>query len=163
MNDKIKNLLDSIYLDLKNPASFGGVERLYQSVKVLDNNIKKNTVEEYLRSNDAYTRHKDIKLKFKRQTTLAPEPDAQWQSDLVVLNNLAEFNDGYVYILTCIDVFSRFAWAVPLKTKTGREIIAAFQSIFNSSGRKPQKLQTDKGNIKYEIYAYNWLIMILIF
>lgn len=48
------------------------------------------------------------------------------------------------YLLTCIDVLSKFAWVVPLKTKTGKEIVAAFKEIFRR-GRKPEKLQTDAG------------------
>jgi Integrase core domain/Chromo (CHRromatin Organisation MOdifier) domain len=58
---------------------------------------------------------------------------------------LAEFNDGYVYILTVIDVFSKYAWAEPLRKKTGNDTVKAFSKIFAESGRKPQKLQTDKG------------------
>jgi hypothetical protein len=55
-----------------------------------------------------------------------------------------EVNDGYRYMLTVIDLFSRFAWAAPIKNKTGKEVMRAFRVIF-ATGRKCQILQTDEG------------------
>ena len=58
---------------------------------------------------------------------------------------LAHFNKVYKFLLTCIDVFSKFAWVVPLnKNKTGESLVNGFQSILDL-GRSPEKLQTDKG------------------
>ena len=48
------------------------------------------------------------------------------------------------YLLTCIDIFSKYAWVVPLKTKQGQELVQACQAIL-ASGRKPSKLQTNQG------------------
>ena len=75
---------------------------------------------------------------------IVPGIDAQFQEDLVDVQNLSRFNKGYKYLLTCIDIFSKHAWVVPLKTKQGQELVKAFQTIL-SSGRKPNKLQTDQG------------------
>jgi transposase InsO family protein len=71
--------------------------------------------------------------------------DHQWQADLVDLAKLSSYNKGLKYLLTCIDVLSRYAWVVPLKDKTGKTLKDAFQFIFKS-GRRPIRLQTDKGN-----------------
>ena len=70
--------------------------------------------------------------------------DDQWQADLVDVSSLARFNKGYKLLLTCIDVFSKFAWVVPLKNKTGESLLNDFQSILDL-GRSAEKLQTDKG------------------
>ena len=75
---------------------------------------------------------------------IVPGIDAQFQADLVDVQNLSRFNKGYKYLLTCIDIFSKYAWVVPLKTKQGQELVKAFQTIL-TSGRKPNKLQTDQG------------------
>lgn len=61
------------------------------------------------------------------------------------MQNLKEYNDDYVYILTVIDVFSKKAYARRLKQKTANNIIDAFRSIFEDNGQKPLKMQTDKG------------------
>ena len=56
----------------------------------------------------------------------------------------ANVNDGYRYILTLIDLFSRYAWAEPLRDKTGKEVAAALRRVF-ARGRQPQRFQTDDG------------------
>jgi hypothetical protein len=70
--------------------------------------------------------------------------DHQWQADLVDLGKLASYNKGFKYLLTCIDVLSRYAWVVPLKDKTGKTLKEAFEVIFKL-GRQPIGLQTDRG------------------
>ena len=60
------------------------------------------------------------------------------------VQNLSRYNRGYKYLLTCIDIFGKYAWVVPLKTKQSQELVKAFQKIL-ASGRKPSKLQTDQG------------------
>ena len=68
--------------------------------------------------------------------------DEQWQCDLCDLTSLSKWNRGYKYILTCIDVLSKHAWVVAIKTKTGSALVAAFIKIFKK-GRKPEVLQSD--------------------
>ena len=59
---------------------------------------------------------------------------------------LSRKNKGNKYILTVIDVFSKYAWAILVKTKGGPEIKNAFELLFQMSNpRKPDKLQTDAG------------------
>ena len=60
------------------------------------------------------------------------------------ISSLARFNKGYKFLLTCIDVFSKFAWVIPLKSKSGETLVNSFQSILDL-GQSPEKLQTDKG------------------
>jgi Chromo (CHRromatin Organisation MOdifier) domain/Integrase core domain len=145
MDDSADKLLEKIYTNAQNPGSFGGVNRLYEEAKILENKLKLSDVKNYLKSSDTYTLHKDIRKKFPRQQTIVSGMDSQWQADLVVMPDLAKYNDGHVYILTVIDILSKYAWAEPLKQKTGVEVTNAFRKIFATSGRKPQKLQTDKG------------------
>ena len=57
---------------------------------------------------------------------------------------MARFNKGYKFLLTCIDVFSKFAWVVPLKNKTGESLVNSFQIILDTS-RSRKKLRNDKG------------------
>lgn len=138
-------LLKKIYLDPASAGSYGGVDRLMGEALKVNKKVRFSDVKTFLKSNDAYTQHRDIIRKYDRQPVMVAGIDAQWQADLVVIPNLAQYNDGYVNILTVIDVFSKYAWAVPLKTKTGPELVKAFRTIISESGRKPVKLQTDKG------------------
>ena len=47
------------------------------------------------------------------------------------INSLAHFNEGYKFLRTCIDVFSKFVWVVPLKNKMGKSLVNGFQSILD--------------------------------
>lgn len=98
----------------------------------------------WLKSKDAYTLHKSVRLKFRRRKTFAVGIDDLWQADLVDVSNLSKYNDDNKYLLTCIDVFSKYAQVLPLKSKTGAALTQAF-SMFLSNGRQPAHLQTDKG------------------
>jgi hypothetical protein len=59
----------------------------------------------------------------------------------------AKFNGGIKYLLTVLDVFSKYGWIVPLKSKTGVEVARAFVNIFKE--RLPKKLWVDKGKEFY--------------
>ena len=70
--------------------------------------------------------------------------DYQWQADLANMSRMSKVNDKYRYLLCIIDVFSKFAWVVPIKNKTGKTLVDAFKSVLKS-GRSPKSLQTNKG------------------
>ncbi len=144
-SDEIDKLLEKIYTSPHNPGSFGGYERLYREALKLEKTINRQHIDNYLKKKDTYTLHRQMRKHFPRQQTIVPGVDNQWQADLVVIPDLAEFNDNYVNILTVIDVFSKFAFVVPLKSKRGIDVIKAFQHIFSEFKRKPLKLQTDQG------------------
>ena len=71
--------------------------------------------------------------------------DDQWQMDLADMADVRSKNENHRYILTCIDILSRFAWARPLKTKAGEEVATAIEDIFQTSGRIPKRIQSDQG------------------
>ncbi|KAL6417846.1 hypothetical protein ACFW04_014333 [Cataglyphis niger] len=56
---------------------------------------------------------------------------------------------GYNYILTVIDVFSKYAWTVPLKSKSGNEMSETIATIIRDNGRCPKNFQTDRGKEFY--------------
>jgi len=75
--------------------------------------------------------------------------DKIWAADLVEMQAFSKFNRGVRYLLTVIDVFSKYGWMLPLKEKTGKSVADAFKEIFKKSKRKPEKLWTDKGRELY--------------
>lgn len=60
-------------------------------------------------------------------------------------------------MLNVIDVFSKFAWSVPLKDKTGLTVLNALKEIIRKSGRKPNHIWVDKGKEFYNKYFDEWL------
>ena len=73
--------------------------------------------------------YKPIRHRFPRRKVYARDIDYLRQADLVDMTHWSDHNDGYRYILTVIDVFSKFAWAVALKKKDARTVAEAFESI----------------------------------
>jgi hypothetical protein len=69
-----------------------------------------------------------------------------WDCDLVDIQNFSKYNDKYRYLLSVIDVFSKFLHIVTLRAKTGTAVAWAFRSILSKySHRCPIWLRTDKG------------------
>ena len=62
---------------------------------------------------------------------------------------ISKFNKGFRFLLCVIDIFSKYAWVVPLKDKKDASIANAFQKILDKSGRKPNKIRVDKGSEFY--------------
>ena len=97
----------------------------------------------YLAGRDAYTLHKPRRIRFPRRKTYSKGIADLYQIDLVDVSSLSSFNDGMRYLLTCIDVFSKRAWAVPVRKKSAREVAEAFEKILGE--RKCNMVQSDKG------------------
>lgn len=143
--NEIEEYLSSVYFDLKRSGGFGGVDRLYRDVKEEGKHkLSRKQILEWLMKQDAYTLHKPVRRNFKRNRVLVGGIDEQWQMDLADMPSMQKFNDGYRYLLVCVDVFSKYEWAVPLKTKTGLALVDACKVIFLSE-RKPEKILTDRG------------------
>ena len=131
--------MQDLYYNTQYPSSFSGVVRLARAA-----GTSRLEIVECLRSQRPYTLHKPVRKRYNTRAYKTASIDQQWQGDLVEMIPYAGVNDGNRYILTLIDLFSRYAWAEPLKSKTGEEVAAAFRRVF-AQERQPQRLQTDDG------------------
>lgn len=137
--------MKKVYYDPANPGSYGGVERLKQALqKERGVKVKADDVQDFLSGEDAYTLHKTARTHFPRNRVFVSRPLNQFQADLCDVQALAEHNDGFKYMLTVIDLFSKKAYVRALKNKTAGEVVGAFKSVLKDS-QIPQKLQTDSG------------------
>jgi hypothetical protein len=93
--------------------------------------------------------HAPARRNFPRRRVIVCGYDDLWQADMVEMRPYSRFNGGHHYILTVIDVLSKHAWAVPLKTKSGDETAKAIAKIIRDDERCPKNLQTDKGKEFY--------------
>ena len=136
-----------IYFDPSNPSGFGSIHKLTKAAQKNDPKITLNDVKDWARYNDTYTLHKKRLRKYPMRKTISRGLDHQWQMDLVDLTKYARQNNNYRFILTSIDVFSRYAFAVPIKNKSGTQVAAAMEKIFIL--REPKIIQVDKGSEFY--------------
>jgi hypothetical protein len=131
----------SEYTNPKNPGSFSGLSGFLKNNK----NIKKKHVVDSLLREDSFTLHTPLKKNFPRTQWLSNGIDHIWQIDLVDMKKLKYVNSHNEYILTVIDVFSKKAWAQPIKKKTPVESVKVMADIFNE-GRIPKVICLDNGN-----------------
>lgn len=136
--------LKAVYYNPNHPAGLGSLAALAAAANV---GVKKT--EMWLRRQATYTLHRRARKTYPYRKYYVNTIDDQWQMDLADMNQLQRKNNNYRYILTCIDILSRYGWARPLKTKQGSEVASAIKDIFQTSGRMPKRVQTDQGTEFY--------------
>ena len=127
------------YHDPRTPGSLGGEQRFARAHQIP---LKK--AQRVLKRDWAYTLHKPRRRRFPTLPVMVGGLDDQWVADLVEVQPLAKYNRGIRYLLTVLDVLSKYAWVQPLKAKTGVALVKAFDKILKQ-GRQPNRLQTDRG------------------
>ena len=110
--------------------------------KFLDKKSKGTGIKNEMKENRqlANELHKPIIRKFKDRKVYSSFKDNIWGVDLADMQLISKYNKGIRYLLCAIDLFSKYAFIVPLKDKKGISIVNAFQSILEKSKRKPNKI-----------------------
>ena len=101
--------------------------------------------------------HKPIIRKFRERTVYSGFKSNIWGADLADMQLISKFDKGFGFLLCVIDIFSKYAWVVPLKDKKGVTITDAFQKILDGCNRKPNKIWVDKGSEFYNSSFKKWL------
>ena len=93
----------------------------------------------------------------KKRKVYSQFKDNIWGGDLAHRQSLSRKNKGIKYLLCAIDLFSKYAFVVPLKDKKRISIVNAFNKIIKQSGRKPNKIWVDQGSEFYNNVFKKWL------
>ena len=91
--------------------------------------------------------YKLVTRNFQRRRVNVNGIDEIWAADLIDMQAFSKDNNGIKYLLTVIDIFSKFVWIILLKRKTGQEVANAFSRILKE--RRPSKMWVDKGRKFY--------------
>jgi len=95
--------------------------------------------------------HRPVRKRFPRNTYTVNNIDDVWEIDILDLSSVKKYNDNHRYLLQVIDVFSKYLHSIPLRTKTGKEVASALESILQDpkytkpTRRRPAWVRTDKG------------------
>ena len=87
--------------------------------------------------------------KFDRIKIIPHYKDECWSIDLIDRSSLAKYNKNYKFVFTIIDNHTKYAWAIPLKDKSGKSTTTAFKSLIEKAKRKPDKIWSDRGKEFY--------------
>ena len=101
--------------------------------------------------------HKPIIRKFNKRKVYSQFKDNIWGVDLAYMQSLSRKNKGIKYLLCAIDLYSKYAFVIPLKDKKGISIVNAFNKIIKQSNRKPNKIWVDQGGECYNNVFEKWL------
>ena len=71
--------------------------------------------------------------KFRRERITPLYKDETWSADLIDKLSLSKYNNNYKFVLTVIDIFTKYAWAIPLKNKSGLSITIGFKIILSEN------------------------------
>jgi len=100
--------------------------------------------------------HKRAVKKFPRRKVYSHYPNDIHSADIVDMSAFQDANNGYRYILAVIDVYSRYAWCIPLRKKNTEDVMNAFKKLYQKSVTKPSRLWTDQGGEFYNTKMKAW-------
>ena len=121
-----------------------GIVQFYYNVRLKYLNIQRKDVADFLKRQKNYQLSRDTRHIINKPI-LASAPNERWSIDLIDMDRYTSKNKEFRYILTCIDHFSRYVWAVPLKNKTSIDVSIAMGNICEKAGCYPHILQKDNG------------------
>ena len=134
------NLLREIFYDPKQGLS--SPENLYRLAKKRDPDITFSQVKDFIRRQATNQVHKEKSPPKHYFPIKAGKPDHIWNIDLMDISRDAHHNSGYNFVLTVIDIYSRFAAGIPLKNKEGPTVLDAMKVMLNGD-RKPEIIMSD--------------------
>lgn len=167
--------LDRLYYNGDNPAFLGSFKKLAHAAAAARKSIitttrkkrrnQRKNIKNWLNTQEAYTLHREARLNFPRNHYKVFGIDELWEADLIDLSKLKNKNDNYRYILSVIDVFSKYGFTYALKTKGAAEVTKAFKNIIDNSEkegagfkRQPMVLQSDRGKEFYNNILKRFLV-----
>ena len=101
--------------------------------------------------------HKPIIRIFNKRKVYSQFKDNIWGVDLADMQSLSKKNKDIKYLLCAIDLYSKYAFVIPLKNKKGISIVNAFNKIIKQSNRKSNKIWVDQGGEFYNNVFKKWL------
>ena len=150
--DKFRN----VYFSSTSPGAFGGKLRFLRELRKTYPKLTNRQAEAWLKKQDTYNLFRPVRRKFTRLPIIVSHLNEQWQADLMDVSWYKRYNDGVRYLLTVVNVLSRYAWVEPLRDKSSTSIIKAFERIMTAKN-KPDKLQTDQGQEFKNKFFQEWL------
>lgn len=125
-----------------------GLRKLFELVNAMADersvaHLYRAQVERWLKNQEAYQLHKKADHQISETKSITASHFGHLQIDTVVMGNMA-FN-GYHYIVNVVDVYSRYAWSIPMKTITADKVHGRLVELIATMKSKPRIIQVDNG------------------
>ena len=149
----VEQELRNIYYDPS--TGYQSAERLYQKAKESGLKVSRRLVGDWLKTQDTYTRYKPVIRKHKYQRTFVRDLGDQIQMDLVDMGKYKNQNKGFYWILTAVEILSRYAFTIPVYRKTTNYMTEAVNKLLKKFkerfGKYPKTAQFDDGKEFYNV------------
>ena len=144
-DDDVESVLQKEYDDPQVGIGMG-IRSFYNKITDKYLNIRRDQVQEFIEKQPSYQLTKPDKKPINKPI-ISDYPNERWASDLVDMSTYSKSNRRFRYILTVIDYFTKYVFAVGLKNKTPESIIKGLEKIYHEQSQNtyPQILQTDNG------------------
>lgn len=139
--------LDSIYYNPESEGSYSGAEKIWGALKNRADRprgLRIKDVREWLKRQDTQAIHLPPKKRVETESIIVEYMDRQWDSDTIDMQQFSKHNNGVKHLLVAIDLFSRYLWVRPMKSKSAKETAEALENIFNE-GRVCEIFRSDAG------------------
>ena len=135
-------LLKQLYYNPK--LGFQSEDKLWHKANAIDEKITYEDVDEFLDEQTVPQITKPLNKEVEFDTIESPSIRNNYQMDIMFLPN-PTFNNNYRYLLTCIDVYSRYCFVKAMTNKEGENVFSGFKEMVNKYG-KPKNLNVDLGS-----------------
>ena len=130
----------TLYQNPKFDGAFSGVNRFIEGLK--KRNVSTRGVKKALQKINSYTLHKPVKKPPKFRRVFTKRIGYLYQMDLVDMSAMEDRNDGFRWIVTIIDTFSKKAWVRKMKRKNAKSVFKVLNPFLRQN--TPEKLETDQ-------------------
>ena len=110
-----------LYYDAKH--GYQGAEDLFEKARERYPKITKKEVSEFLNRKEVYQLHMGVHHKKEYLRTFVGHLAEQIQIDLIDMRKYSKHNEGYNWIVVMIDIFSRYAFTIAVKSKSGKDVL----------------------------------------
>ena len=125
--------------------NYPSIKRFTELLKEANEKHTKKQIKEFLSKQTVTQLHKPIqKIKRKLRFITANSLNESWQIDLLDYQKYSKVNRGFNFILIVVDIFSRQAYAQPIKKKTPEQVSTAFKKILKHA--QPKSIYSDDGS-----------------
>lgn len=147
LNFPQKRVLNKLVLKDRN---FVGRDALWKlvSIKFPKSKISRRQVMDYIKKSETHQLYKQKRKTKHIKPTILKQPFGQIGIDLIDMTSFE--SKGFKWILTAIDMFSRYTWVEALKSKKSNiiepEVVNAMKKIISRMKEKPHSLRSDNGS-----------------
>src|SRR5579884_1197458 len=143
--DQMKDFLTKVYIDPS--TGLIGMNKLYEKISSLSYGITQDDVIDFLRNLEVHQLHMPVIGKKKVVKPIIPsDKDHRWEIDLIDMTKYKHPNNGYSWILTMVDLFTKFGWAIPLKNKEKATVVRGMSNFLSTYKGHIKVIQSDSGS-----------------